>query len=189
LFTKVHSQHQPLVGFSSESDNPRIDDMATLHFITGRAGSGKTTFARQLAARESALLVCQDEWLSKLAEPIENLPQYVAAARKVRSVIAPLTVDLLRLGTSVVFDFAGNTAQDRAWVRSIFEEARAEHVLHFLVVADATCRARVKQRNELQPPGLFFGVVTEPQLDDVNRFFDPPSSKEGFKMVVYRADE
>jgi hypothetical protein len=33
---------------------------------------------------------------------------------------------LLRLGTSVVFDFAGNTVNDRRWVQSIFESATAE---------------------------------------------------------------
>lgn len=125
--------------------------------------------------------------MSKLAEPIEDIQQYLAAARRIRSVMAPLAVDLLKLGTSVVFDFAGNTARDRAWVRSIFEEAQADHLLHVLDVDDATCSARVKQRNELQPPGVFFGVVTEQQLEQVNRFFDPPRSNEGFRVVVHGA--
>jgi predicted kinase len=159
--------------------------MAILHFVSGKAGSGKTTLARQIAQTERAVLICEDEWMSRLAGPIENLPQYLAAAARLRRVIAPLTVDLLRLGTSVVFDFAGNTVRDREWVRSLFQSAKAEHRLHYMRTDDATCKARVRQRNESKPEGVFFGVVTEAQVDEVNRFFAPPSGEEGFTVVVH----
>src|SRR4051812_38028609 len=39
----------------------------------------------------------------------------LAAAARIRSVIGPLSIDLLKLGTSVVFDFAGNTVADRRY--------------------------------------------------------------------------
>src|SRR5688572_19427743 len=106
--------------------------MATLHFVSGKAGSGKTTLARRIAQEERAVLICEDEWISRLADPIENLQQYLTATARLRSVIGPLTTDLLRLGTSVVFDFAGNTVRDRAWVRFLFESAKAEHRLHYV---------------------------------------------------------
>src|SRR5438552_10817496 len=148
--------------------------MTTLHFLSGKAGSGKTTLARHIAQTERAVLICEDEWLSRLAAPIENLQQYVAATARLRSVIAPLTIDLLQLGTSVVFDFAGNTVRDRAWVRSLFQSAKVDHRLHYVRVGDATCKARVRQRNEMKPEGIFFGIVTEAQFDEVKRFFAPP---------------
>lgn len=163
--------------------------MATLQFIAGRAGSGKTTLARRLAVAEPAVVLCEDEWMSKLVEPIDNLEKYLSAARRIRSVIAPLTVDLLRLGTSVVFDFAGNTVRERAWVRSIFEAADAEHALHVLDVDEPTCRLRVRQRNEVRPHGVFFGVVSDEQLAEVNRFFQPPHQDERFRLVAHDRDE
>lgn len=159
--------------------------MATLHFLSGKAGSGKTTLARQIARTERAVLICEDEWMSRLADPIENLQQYLVAAARLRSVIAPLTIDLLQLGTSVVFDFAGNTVRDREWVRSLFQSAKADHRLHYVRIDDATCKARVRQRNELKPEGVFFGVVTEAQIDEVNRFFASPSIEEGFTVVIH----
>jgi predicted kinase len=159
--------------------------MATLHFIAGKAGAGKTTLARQIAQTAPAILFCEDEWMSRLADPIENLQQYLAAARKIRSVIAPLSVDLLKHGTSVVFDFAGNTTGDRRWVRFIFESAGADHQLHCLPVDDDTCRARVRQRNVSKPEGLFFGHVTDEQVDEVNKYFTPPGAEEGFIVVVH----
>lgn len=106
---------------------------------------------------------------------------------KTRSVIAPLTADLLRLGVSVVFDFGGNSVKDRDWVKSLFQQAKADHVLHYVRTDDQTCRTRVRQRNELRPEGVFFGIVTEAQLDEVNKFFMPPGADEGFNVVVYDA--
>jgi predicted kinase len=100
--------------------------MAILHFISGKAGAGKTTLARQIARTAPAVVISEDEWLYRLAEPIETLQQYLTAAAKVRSIIGPLCADLLRLGTSVVFDFGGNTVNDRRWVRSVFESAGAD---------------------------------------------------------------
>lgn len=132
-----------------------------------------------------ALVICEDEWLSRLAPPIENLEQYLRASAQIRSVIAPLAVELLRLGTSVVFDFAGNTPRDRAWVRGIFEAAPAAHTLHYLRVDDRTCAERVRQRNASRPEGLFFGQVTDAQVTEVNLYFVPPSADEVFDVVAY----
>jgi predicted kinase len=160
--------------------------MATLHFVSGKAGAGKTTLARQIARTAPAILFCEDEWMSRLADPIENVQQYVAAARKIRSVIAPLAIDVLKLGTSVVFDFGGNTVDDRHWVRSIFESAAADHQLHYMSADDETCKARVRQRNVSQPHGLFFGHVTDQQVDEVNKYFTPPAAEELFIVVVHQ---
>ena len=143
--------------------------MATLHFISGKAGAGKTTLARRIARTAPAVLICEDEWVSRLADPIETLQQYLRAAARIRSVMAPLSVDLLTLGTSVVFDFAGNTVDDRRWVRSIFETALADHQLHYILADDDVCKARVRQRNETKPRGLFFGEVTERQVEEVRQ--------------------
>ena len=159
--------------------------MATLHFVSGKAGAGKTTLAREIARTAPAILFSEDEWMARLADPIENLRQYLAAAAKIRSVIAPLSVDLLKLGTSVVFDFAGNSTRDRRWARSIFESAGADHQLHYIPAVDDTCRTRVRQRNLSKPEGMFFGHVTDQQLDEVNTYFTPPGPEEGFIVVVH----
>jgi predicted kinase len=159
--------------------------MATLHFMSGKAGAGKTTLAREIARTTGAVLICEDEWMSRLADPIKNLQDYLAAAVRIRRVIAPLSIDLLRLGTSVVFDFAGNTVKDRLWVRSIFEGANSDHRLHYVSADDDTCKARVRRRNVLKSEGVYFGVVTDQQVDEANRFFAPPAAEEGFAMVVH----
>jgi hypothetical protein len=80
------------------------------------------------------------------------------------------------------------TRRDRQWVRSLFEAADAAHVLHYILADDSTCMARVRQRNERKPEGVFFGVVTEAQVEEVNRHFSPPSTEEGFNLVTYDVD-
>jgi predicted kinase len=159
--------------------------MAALHFIAGKAGAGKTTLARALGRELPAAVVCEDEWLVQIAEPIENLADYLKASRRLRSVLAPHVTELLRLGVSVVFDFAGNTVRDRAWVRSIYEAAGADHVLHYIPVDDETCQARVRRRNETKPAGVFYGVVTDAQVAEVNAHFVPPAPDEGFTVVPH----
>ena len=159
--------------------------MATLHFIAGKAGAGKTTLARALSRDLPAIVICEDEWLSHVAEPISNLADYLRAIGKLRAALAPHVIELLRLGVSVVFDFAGNTVRDRAWVRSIFEAAGADHVLHYLPVDDVTAKERVKARNIGRPPGVFYGEVTDAQVDEVNRYFTPPAPEEGFRIVMH----
>src|SRR5438876_3139919 len=152
--------------------------MATLHFLCGKAGSGKTTLARKIAHEAPAVFICEDDWIARIADPIANLGDYVKAATRIRSVVAPLVGELLRFGVSVVFDFGGNTVRDRSWVRSIFQQANAEHILHYIQADDSICRARVRTRNETKPEGLFFGVVTAAQIDEVNRYFLPPGADE-----------
>src|SRR6201999_606506 len=50
--------------------------VATLHFIYGWPGAGKTTLARDLGERARAVVFCEDERLTKLAsESITRPPQ------------------------------------------------------------------------------------------------------------------
>ena len=162
--------------------------MATLHFICGKAASGKTTLARELAARHAAVLFCEDEWLTLLEVEIDSLADFGRHAKRLRAVIAPLAVRLLQLGVPVVFDFAGNTVKDRAWVRSIFEDAGADHLLHCITASDASCKARLRRRNETKPAGIYFGFVGEDRFDEVTRYFTPPSEQENFRVISYEAD-
>jgi predicted kinase len=162
--------------------------MATLHFICGKAASGKTTLARKLAAEHAAALFCEDEWLTLLGAEIVTLADYGRHATRLRAALAPHATALLRLGTSTVLDFAGNTPKDRAWTRAIFEAAGADHRLHVIEASDALCRTRLRLRNATKPEGLYYGEVSEALFDAVTRHFVPPSDEEKFLVVRYRAE-
>jgi predicted kinase len=96
--------------------------MATLHFICGKAASGKTTLARELAARHAAVLFGEDEWLTRLDAEINSLADHVRHSKRLKAALAPLAVRLLQLGVPIVFDFAGNTPNGFARPRKLCTE-------------------------------------------------------------------
>jgi predicted kinase len=156
---------------------------ATLHVLCGKAGSGKTTLALELGRTLPAVVFCEDAWLHRLGFQVRTLDDYLQASARVRSVIGPLAVELLRLGVSVVFDFAGNTARSRRWVRSLFEEAGAAHVVHLLEASDAQCLENLHRRNAERPEGVYWGQVSDALFHAVTAHFAPPTPEEGFHVV------
>jgi predicted kinase len=157
----------------------------TLHFISGRLAAGKTTLARKLADQESAVLFCEDVWLSKLADGISTFEEYLKWSRRIRSVMGPIIIDILRSGSSVILDFAGNTTVERRWVRSLFEGAEAPHMLYFLDIDEEECLRRLAVRNETKPEGLYFANTSEAEFREISRWFEPPMPEEDFQMVRY----
>ncbi|MET0402802.1 MAG: ATP-binding protein [Cystobacter sp.] len=158
-----------------------------LHFIAGKVGSGKSTLARELARTLPAVHVCEDQWISLLGAEVRTLRDYVRHSGRCRTLMGPHLRDVLRVGTSLVLDFAGNTPRDRAWVRGLFEPMGAEHVLHVLEVPDAVCLARLRQRNTERLPGQFWFEVDEALFHEAARYYVPPREAEGFHVVRHGA--
>jgi predicted kinase len=156
--------------------------VATLHFICGKAGSGKTTLARALGQSHSGVVFCEDEWISTLGFEIRSLDDFLQASTKCRTLIGPLAIQLLQLGVSVVFDFAGNTPTARQWVRGLFEAASADHLLHVIEASDAECLANIHRRNDEKPTGVYWGHVTDEIFHAVTPYFTLPQPEEGFRV-------
>ena len=155
--------------------------IATLHFLCGKAGAGKSTLAQRLAATEGALLISEDVWLARLfGEEMATFDDYRERALRLRTVAGPLVVDLLRTGVPVVLDFPANTRSARAWFRSLFEAAGASHVLHFIDTPDEECLARIGVRNRERPEGSHH--LSEADFAHISSFFEPPEAGEGFHV-------
>ncbi|MFH6782997.1 MULTISPECIES: AAA family ATPase [Methylobacterium] len=154
---------------------------AVLHLVCGKISAGKSTLAAGLAAQPGTILVREDQWLAGLYPGEQNtLDEYVRNTRRLRGVMGPHLVALLRAGLSVVLDFPANTPQSRAWMRSIVLEAEAEHQLHYLEADDALCKARLRARNAA---GTHEFTVSDEEFDLFTRYFVPPGPEEGFVVV------
>lgn len=154
---------------------------ATLHMLCGKIASGKSTLAHRLAEAPSTVLLSEDQLLATLYPgEIATLDDYVRSAGRLRAAIGPVIVALLRQGVSVVLDFQANTPPARRWMRSLFEEARAGHYLHYLTVPDDVCRTRLRERNA---GGEHEYQVSDEMFDIFTARFIPPIADEGFNIV------
>ena len=153
----------------------------TLHLVCGKIASGKSTLTSQLAQAPQTVRISEDSLLAQLYPgQIASLADYAACTARLRAAIAPLALQLLQAGVSVVLDFPANTPASRAWVRELFQQAGTPHVLHFLDATDEECKARLRQRNA---SGLHPFSTSDADFDAITRLFVPPQASEGFDIV------
>lgn len=157
----------------------------TLFFLCGKMAAGKSTLAKELAARHNAMLFVQDEWLDTLyPNAVVNVAAYLEYSGRINTMLAPYLVDLLSRGISLVIDFPGNTRNQRAWFRQIIDQAGAAHELHYLDTPDAICKAQLRARSAHLPPGTKW--TTEEDFDLISSHFRAPADDERFNVVLHR---
>ncbi|MBX3501331.1 MAG: ATP-binding protein [Alphaproteobacteria bacterium] len=157
--------------------------MTTLYLISGKIGAGKSTLAKQLAARPATLLISEDHWTSHLfADQLRTIDDYRRLSARLRAAMAPHIVAILKLGLSVVLDFPANTPTQRGWMRGLIEATQVAHELHLLDMPDALCLQRLRQRNA---SGEHPFQVSDADFAQFTRHFTLPSPEEGFNVVVH----
>ena len=158
-----------------------------LLFLCGKMAAGKTTLSKELAEQEDAVLLAQDEFLERLFPgEIVDIASFVKCSTRLQDALAPHICSLLSRGVSVVLDFPGNTKNQRAWFRQLFERADAAHELHFIDASDALCKRQLKERSKGFPPGTRW--TTGAEFDMITAYFDPPASDEHFNVVRHERE-
>jgi predicted kinase len=156
----------------------------TLYLLCGKIAAGKSSLANRLAARPATVLISEDHWNSSLFhEELKTIEDYSRYSTRLANAMGPHVVALLKAGMSVVLDFQANTLARRKWMRTLFEEAKAVHELHFLDITDATCKRRLKERNAA---GEHPFQASDADYELFTRYFVPPTPDEGFNVVVHR---
>jgi len=155
-----------------------------LHLVCGKIAAGKSTLTASLGAHPGTIVVAEDRWLARLYPDEQTcLADYARHSARLRSVMGPHVVDLLRAGLSVVLDFPANTVANRDWMRTLFEDAGVAHRLHYLDVADDVCKARLRARNA---SGAHDFTVTDAQFELFTQYFAAPTPDEGFDVILHR---
>jgi predicted kinase len=155
---------------------------AKLIILCGKMAAGKSTLARELAVRENALLLVQDDFLNALYPgEIIDISSFVTRYTRLRNALAPHICDLLLKGIPVVLDFAAATKAQRAWFRELIERTHAEHELHFVDAPDVVCKTQLRDRSEELPAGSHW--TTEEEFEVITAYFQPPSSDEKFNII------
>jgi predicted kinase len=161
-----------------------MSEKSKLYFLCGKMAAGKSTLAIELARRENAILLVQDELLTKLFPgEITDIPSYVKYSSRLKDALAGHICSLLSSGISVVLDFPGNTRTQRTWFRELFERANVGHELHFLDATDALCKRQLKERSKDLPEGSAF--TTDAEFERLTKYFQAPSDDERFNVIRY----
>jgi predicted kinase len=159
----------------------------TLYLVCGKIAAGKSTLARELAARPATLLISEDHWMSNLfRDELKTLEDYGRCSAKLRSAMGPHVVAVLQAGLSVVLDFPANGKGSRGWMRALIDEAHAAHQLHVLDIPDGVCKQRLRARNE---SGAHPFKTSDKDYDRFTAYFDPPTPDEGFDVVLHNFDD
>lgn len=157
--------------------------MASLHLMVGLPCSGKTTLARQLETKYSALRLTPDEWHfclfghdfgDNMTESDET--KHESRHDSVESLMWEVASKVLILGVDVILDFG-------CWVRSQRDEFRsrannlgADFKIHFVDVPEEVLFERLEARNVMQSEGTFF--IPKAKLKEWIQIFEPPSPEE-----------
>ena len=155
-----------------------------LHLFCGKIASGKSTMATKLADAPRTIIVREDDWLAALySDEMSSVSDYVRYAERLRGVLGPHIVSLLKCNVSIVLDFPANTIASRTWMREIIQSANVSHELHYLKVPDKICLARLRKRNA---DGDHAFAATDEQFQRITKHFVEPTAGEGFNIIEHQ---
>ena len=157
----------------------------TLHLFCGKMAAGKSTLAKKLAEQHNAILLVEDDWLSKLySEEITDIASYIKYSARLKDILSEHIQSILAHGTSVVLDFPANTKDQRSWLGNLYDQQDISHILHYVEVSDEVCKRQLKQRSKDKPEGAVF--TSEAEFDAITKYFQPPLESEGFNIIRYQ---
>lgn len=154
-----------------------------VHLVVGPVGAGKSTFATALAARDRALRLTLDDWMTRLFRPdrppADVVPWYVERAARCVDQIWIVARAALALGIDVVLEIGLLQREQRAaFYRRVEETTPHAHLVVHVLDADRDVRrARVARRNEQRGPT--FSVEVPPAAFELaSDLWQPPDDEE-----------
>ena len=150
--------------------------IATLHLIVGLPCSGKTTLARELEEKYSALRLTPDEWHIPLFGNDMNDKDHDARHELVESLLWDLAAKVLVLGVDVILDFGFWGRSERDDFHSRAAKLGVDFKIHFLDVPEEMLLERLAARNAQLPQGTF--RIPEAKLKEWILLFESPSQEE-----------
>ncbi|MBI1424759.1 MAG: AAA family ATPase [Gammaproteobacteria bacterium] len=161
--------------------------VGTLILFSGKMGAGKSTKSRQVSQERNAVLISEDEWLSRLyPNKITSFDDYLHYSSLLKPLVKSHVLAILKTGTSVVMDFPANTVNQRKWFKELITEAAAPNELIYLNVSNDVCLRQIAKRRLEQPERASYD--TESMFIEVTRHFQEPEKSEGFNLYIVVRD-
>jgi predicted kinase len=157
--------------------------VSTLHLMVGLPCSGKTTLARKLETKYSALRLTPDDWHIRLfgRDYGDNMTESDEIKHddrhdSVETLMWDVAARVLVLGTDVILDFGFWGRSERDQFRSRAADLGVDFQIHFVDVPEEVLFERLETRNAMHPEGTFF--IPKAKLKEWIQLFEPPSQEE-----------
>ena len=159
--------------------------MSTVHLLAGLPCSGKTTYAKSLAAETKAVHFCLDYWLISLfgRYSIDAIghEEHVRRVVACRNLIWESAAEILKRSGDIILDDGFFLRANRMSCIERAKAAGAEAHIHFLDVPTEIIAARLAARNADLPD---FNFLIEPSLvDQFKKLFEVPIQEEGATLT------
>jgi adenylate kinase family enzyme len=149
----------------------------TLIFFCGKMGAGKSTLARKIAEEKGAVLISEDDLLSKLyADKISAVKDYKYYSDKLKPVVSDTTQQILTKSINVVLDFPANTEIQRQWLCSISDTVNSMHTCYFVDRSDEVCIKQLLKRGNSK-------TDTVEMFQAITKYFVEPTESENVNVV------
>lgn len=165
-------QLDPLIKEAEHRERWASDAPGTLFVTIGLPGSGKTTRAKELAAKHSAIRLTPDEWMI----PLFNHNDADGKRDVLEGRFVWLAMQALKHGTNVVLDFGVWTKDERSALKHLARTIGAKVELFYTPIDPDEQLRRVNERFARTPETTF--VITEDDLKQWRTQFQEPDEQE-----------
>ncbi|MBE6754047.1 MAG: ATP-binding protein [Ruminococcaceae bacterium] len=148
-----------------------------IHLLCGRLCCGKSTYARQLAAREKGVILSSDELMLML-----ELDELLKGCGDVHALMTPKVTaylfkkaeEIAAAGTDVVIDLGFWQRAERQRISEMLREHGVDFLWHYISVSDEDWKAFIERRN-LSGEGY---TIDEGLMEKFLGLFEPPEREE-----------
>lgn len=158
-------------------------NVTTLHLMVGLPCSGKTTLARKLETKYSALRLTPDDWHIRLfghdfGDDMTESDEKNHDSRhdSVESLMWDVAARVLVLGIDVILDFGCWSRSERDEFRNRTADLGVAFKIHFVDVPEKLLFERREARNTMHPEEAFF--IPKAKLKEWIQIFEPPLQEE-----------
>lgn len=146
--------------------------------MVGPMGSGKTTFALQIAKEKNALFGSLDGTIKSFNQPIKNLQDYESHMQKALDIMYANALAALTKGQCVVFDVGR-----WPWLKELANEVDAKiEIYYFEIPAEERWR-RVQKRNREKPENVYYFTMYKDEFDNQDPIRQPPPLEPGLTII------
>jgi predicted kinase len=152
-----------------EGEQPTgVSSRGRLIVICGLPGSGKTTKAKEVAARQRGLRLGPDEWMTALDISLWDSPMRA----RVEALQWSVAKELLVIGATVIIEWGTWARCERDALRLQARELGARVCLLFLDASDDELWRRIRERDMEDPP------IQRSDIEGWRRHFEAPDQRE-----------